>query len=141
MTVGGLFTERDLATLARAGIDPAEAGRQVDLLTHPPAPAPLVRPCTRGDGIERISEERHRDLLSLFEELPFRTLLFEAISAMGTVGLSLGITPSLSPPGKIVIILLMFWGRVGILTFIFGMVSRDRTISKISYTETNIPVG
>ena len=80
-------------------------------------------------------------LLSLFEELPFRTLLFEAISAMGTVGLSLGITPSLSPPGKIVIILLMFWGRVGILTFIFGMVSRDRTISKISYTETNIPVG
>lgn len=80
-------------------------------------------------------------LLSLFEELPFRTLLFEAISAMGTVGLSLGITPSLSPPGKIVIILLMFWGRVGILTFIFGMVSRDRTISKISYAETNIPVG
>ncbi|GAB1426830.1 TrkH family potassium uptake protein [Aminivibrio sp.] len=80
-------------------------------------------------------------LLSLFEEFPFRTLLFEAISAMGTVGLSLGITPSLSPPGKIVIILLMFWGRVGILTFIFGMVSRDRTISKISYAETNIPVG
>ncbi len=80
-------------------------------------------------------------LLSLFEELPFKALLFEAISAMGTVGLSLGITSSLSAPGKLVIILLMFWGRVGILTFIFGMVSRDRTISKISYAETNIPVG
>ncbi len=62
------FTERDLATLARVGIDPDEAGRQVDLLTNPPAPAALVRPCTRGDGIERISEERHRDLLSLFGE-------------------------------------------------------------------------
>ncbi len=80
-------------------------------------------------------------LLSLFENLPFKSLLFETISAMGTVGLSLGITSSLSAPGKMVIILLMFWGRVGILTFIFGMVSRDRTISKISYAETNIPVG
>ena len=80
-------------------------------------------------------------LLSLSEILPFKSLLFETISAMGTVGLSLGITSSLSAPGKLVIILLMFWGRVGILTFIFGMVSRDRTISKISYAETNIPVG
>ena len=80
-------------------------------------------------------------LLSLSEMLPFKALLFETISAMGTVGLSLGITSSLSAPGKLVIILLMFWGRVGILTFIFGMVSRDRTISKISYAETNIPVG
>ena len=80
-------------------------------------------------------------LLSLFEILPFKSLLFETISAMGTVGLSLGITSSLSAPGKLVIILLMFWGRVGILTFIFAMVSRDRRASKISYAETNIPVG
>lgn len=83
MTVGGPFTERDLATLARAGIDPAEAGRQVELLTNPPAPAPLVRPCTRGDGIERIPEERHRDLLSLFEEAEKAGRLSKLVPASG----------------------------------------------------------
>lgn len=80
-------------------------------------------------------------ILALCESLPFHSLVFEAVSAMGTVGLSLGVTSSLSAPGKIVVILLMFWGRVGILTFMFGMVSRDRAASKITYAETNIPVG
>jgi trk system potassium uptake protein TrkH len=80
-------------------------------------------------------------LLILVEELPFKELLFEAISAMGTVGLSLGATSSLSASGRIVVILLMFWGRVGILTFMYGMISREVKASKISYAETNIPVG
>ncbi len=40
-----------------------------------------------------------------------------------------------------IIILLMFWGRVGILTFMYGMISRDREASKITFAETNIPVG
>ncbi len=80
-------------------------------------------------------------LLVLVEKLPFKELLFEAISAMGTVGLSLGATSSLSAAGKIIIILLMFWGRVGILTFMYGMTSRELKASKISYAETNIPVG
>jgi len=80
-------------------------------------------------------------LLCLFEPFPFGTLAFEAVSAMGTVGLSLGVTPSLSAPGKVIIILLMFWGRVGILTFMYGMISRDREASKITFAETNIPVG
>ncbi|UOM35288.1 TrkH family potassium uptake protein [Acuticoccus sp. I52.16.1] len=47
----------------------------------------------------------------------FEALVFEAISAMGTVGLSLGITADLSEVGKVVIIVLMAAGRVGILTF------------------------
>lgn len=80
-------------------------------------------------------------LLSLVEQFSFGTLVFEAVSAMGTVGLSLGVTSSLSAPGKIIIILLMFWGRVGILTFMYGMISRDREASKITYAGTNIPVG
>lgn len=83
MIVGGPFTERDLATLARAGIDPAEAARQVELLTNPPAPAALVRPCTRGDGIERIPEERHRDLLALFEEAEKAGRLSKLVPASG----------------------------------------------------------
>ena len=80
-------------------------------------------------------------LLCLIEPFSFGALAFEAVSAMGTVGLSLGVTPSLSAPGKVIIILLMFWGRVGILTFMYGMISRDREASKITFAETNIPVG
>lgn len=56
-------------------------------------------------------------LLTLTEELPFIEILFEGASALGTVGLSLGITGSLTVLGKIVIIALMYIGRVGPLTF------------------------
>ncbi len=56
--------------------------------------------------------------------------VFEVVSALGTVGLSTGITPSLTPAGKIVLIVLMYVGRVGILTFAYGMVGprRDRDV-------------
>ncbi len=58
------------------------------------------------------------------------TVAFEVISAMGTVGLSLGLTMLLSPFGRVIIILLMFIGRLGILTFAYGFVgqSRDRDV-------------
>jgi trk system potassium uptake protein TrkH len=56
--------------------------------------------------------------------------VFEVVSALGTVGLSTGITPTLTPAGKIVLILLMYVGRVGILTFAYGIVGprRDRDV-------------
>lgn len=47
----------------------------------------------------------------------FDVVLFEAVSAMSTVGLSMGLTGDLSDPGKLVVIVLMYAGRVGILTF------------------------
>ena len=53
-----------------------------------------------------------------------RSLLFEVTSALGTVGLSLGITPSLDGIGKIIIMLTMFIGRVGPLT-LFTLLSGD----------------
>jgi trk system potassium uptake protein TrkH len=52
--------------------------------------------------------------------------IFEAVSAFGTVGLSMGITSSLSAGGKLVLIALMFLGRLGPLTFVFALVSRSR---------------
>jgi trk system potassium uptake protein TrkH len=78
--------------------------------------------------------------LALFEPFPFRPLLFETASALGTVGLSLGITSQLSDPGKLVLVLLMFWGRVGIVTFLYGLVKREAR-GKISYPDAEIPVG
>ena len=78
--------------------------------------------------------------LVLLEPFPFRSLLFETASALGTVGLSLGITSQLSDPGKLVLVLLMFWGRVGIITFLYGLVKREAR-GKISYPDAEIPVG
>jgi trk system potassium uptake protein TrkH len=66
--------------------------------------------------------------------------LFEVVSAFGTVGLSLGVTPKLTVAGKLLIILLMFVGRVGLLTFTFFIIKqagREGTI----YAEENIMIG
>lgn len=79
-------------------------------------------------------------LLDLSESFTFREVSFEVISALGTVGLSTGVTPDLSWCGKMIIILLMFWGRVGILTFMFSVMDRSN-LENINYPETFIPVG
>lgn len=62
-------------------------------------------------------------IISMAEGLPMLTSLFEAASAVGTVGLSLGITPGLGPLSRMILILLMFFGRVGGLTLIFAALS------------------
>ncbi len=56
-------------------------------------------------------------LMELTETFEFEQNLFEAASALGTVGLSTGITPALSAIGKLIVIFLMFCGRLGPLTF------------------------
>ena len=59
-------------------------------------------------------------VISLIEGLPMLTCLFETASAVGTVGLSLGITPGLGRLSKLILTLLMFMGRVGGLTLVFA---------------------
>ncbi|SLN49422.1 TrkH family potassium uptake protein [Pseudooctadecabacter jejudonensis] len=66
-------------------------------------------------------------VLLLTEAAAFEVLMFEAISAMGTVGLSMGITGDLSDLGKLVIIVLMTAGRVGILTFGIALATADES--------------
>ena len=65
-------------------------------------------------------------VLLLSEGRPFLETAFEAISALGTVGLSLGLTPLLSPTGRIVVILLMFIGRLGPLTLAHSLTGPGR---------------
>ena len=79
-------------------------------------------------------------VLSLIEDFSFEALLFEAVSAMGTVGLSLGITTELSVTGKMVLVALMFWGRVGILSFFATLIKEEKKV-EIHFTEVNIPIG
>lgn len=62
-------------------------------------------------------------VMSVIEDLPVLTCLFETASAIGTVGLSLGVTPQLSTVSHLILIVLMYFGRVGGLTLIFAAMS------------------
>ncbi len=70
----------------------------------------------------------------------FIMYLFEAASAFGTVGLSMGLTPELSPIGRIIIILTMFAGRLGPLTLGFAITKR-RTPEAFRHPKGNIMIG
>lgn len=81
-------------------------------------------------------------LLCLFEDQSISDLAFEAVSAMATVGLTLGITTSLGVAGKLIIITLMFVGRIGITTFVISLMRRRSCNSKnVAYPSGNVIVG
>ena len=63
-------------------------------------------------------------------QFAFERIVCEVISALGTVGLSMGITGDLSDLGKLIIIILMTAGRVGILTFGIAIAMHDETRSE-----------
>jgi len=70
----------------------------------------------------------------------FLTYVFEAVSAFGTVGLSMGITPALTVVGKLIIIMIMLLGRVGLLTVAYVVTSR-RVVAPYRYAEEKIMIG
>jgi len=78
-------------------------------------------------------------LLMATQSASFESLLFEAVSAFATVGLSLGVTPQLDHFGKVVIVLLMLVGRVGPLAITL-LLARERP-SRVRYPEARIMVG
>lgn len=87
-------------------------------------------------------------ILSVTETIPdvnglgLEYIVFEVISAIGTVGLTMGLTPDLSVIGKIIIVLLMFIGRVGAMTFFFSLVVRaNKKEAKFKYPEETVMIG
>ena len=66
-------------------------------------------------------------IISLAEGLPMGSCLFECASAIGTVGLTLGITPGLGTLSRAILEGLMFFGRVGGLTLMYAAVSSKET--------------
>jgi trk system potassium uptake protein TrkH len=79
-------------------------------------------------------------LLLYIEKKPLTDTLFEAVSAFGTVGLSTGITPTLSIQGKILITLLMFVGRLGPLTLGYAFVTHKRR-TRYVYPDERVMIG
>lgn len=79
-----------------------------------------------------LSEQSH--------QRDFMEILFETVSAFGTVGLSMGLTPHLSVFGKIIIITTMFIGRLGPLTLAFAL-AKKKNKSTVRYAEEKILIG
>ena len=72
--------------------------------------------------------------------LGLKDVLFEVVSAFGTVGLSLGITPGLTSVNKAALILTMYIGRVGPVTLLYAF-SRYRAAGRFEYAEENVMIG
>ncbi|GAA4967018.1 TrkH family potassium uptake protein [Algibacter aquimarinus] len=79
-------------------------------------------------------------LITITNDLKFENILFEVASALGTVGISTGITADINTFGKIVVIFLMFIGRLGVLTFGLALWSRNLKEENESFLKEDIAV-
>jgi trk system potassium uptake protein len=80
-------------------------------------------------------------MLSLSEAAPFGVVLFEAVSAATTTGLSLGLTPHLTPFGKVVVIAAMYLGRIGPLALFAALALRRRDERPYAYPHESVALG
>lgn len=71
----------------------------------------------------------------------FTDALYETASALATVGLTAGVTPNLSILSKLMIIVFMYFGRVGVLTLSLGFLLGDRAEERFQYADTNLLIG
>lgn len=79
--------------------------------------------------------------ISATSPIGFTESLFESVSALATVGLTAGATASLSIPAKILIIIYMYFGRVGVLTISLGFLMGDKAQERFRYAYTNVLIG
>lgn len=74
------------------------------------------------------------------QDPPFVTILFETVSAQATNGLTTGITPALSTPGKLILVAAMFVGRLGPLTLAYALAQRKQP-ARYRLPETTVHIG
>lgn len=79
--------------------------------------------------------------ISATAPVSFTDALFESVSALGTVGLTAGATGLLSVPAKILIIVFMYFGRVGVLTISLGFLMGNQAVERFRYAETSLLIG
>lgn len=80
-------------------------------------------------------------LLTATEDFSLIQIVFEVCSAFGTTGLSMGITPDLTTFGKFVLMILMFIGRIGILSFLFMIKGKNTKIDPYRFPKERIIIG
>lgn len=74
-------------------------------------------------------------------EVDFIYLLFEGISALATVGVSANLTPSLETPSHIVLMFMMFAGRIGPITLMDSLIRKNERVKDVQYSKGNILIG
>ena len=79
--------------------------------------------------------------ISATSPIGFADALYESVSALATVGLTAGATGALSIPAQILIIIYMYFGRVGVLTISLGFLMGDRAEDRFRYADTNLLIG
>lgn len=79
--------------------------------------------------------------ISVTSPVGFTDALFEAVSALGTVGLTAGATGLLSVPAKLLIIIFMYFGRVGVLTISLGFLMGNQAVERFRYAQTTLLIG
>ncbi len=79
--------------------------------------------------------------IAVLDGVPYLAAAYETASAMATVGVTTGITPGLGSASHIILILLMYLGRVGFVSFSLAFLAQDPAKSKICYPETNVMIG
>jgi len=79
--------------------------------------------------------------IAVIDGVPYLAAAYEAASAIGTVGLTTGITAGLSTLSHVLLVLMMYLGRVGVLSFSVAFLMQNKSADKIRYPETNVMIG
>jgi Trk-type K+ transport system membrane component len=159
-----LLTESNhlwMSFLMFIGASPSSAGGGIRTTTFALAVIFIITYARGGSSIRIFRREVHEDdlmkavtvtlmamlmvfvsvlFITTYEPFSITEIMFEVTSAFGTVGLSLGITAELSTFTKIILMILMFIGRVGIITFLF-MFKKTKKTGDYHYPKERISIG
>lgn len=122
MTIWSVFSGRKDVEIAKRRISPDDVARTITIVS--------ISVLVIFLGTVALSVQHH----------DFLKVLFEVVSATGTVGLSLGLTPNLTTGGQFIIIIIMLFGRLGPVTIGLAMAYKPRT-NTIRYPEDRIMIG
>lgn len=140
-STGGGIKTTTLAILAQSIISTLKGRKKVIMLDRR-IPEPVVVRTTAITFISIIIVAVFILIMMRLEpNQSFLTIFFEVISATGTVGLSLGITPDMGVYGKFAISIAMFIGRIGPLTMVLAIGQRQAELGKYEYPEGKMLIG
>ena len=126
------FRGEEGTSIFHRSLAPATVGRAISIFV---LAVVVIYGATMALTVSELGTTIHQESRGLFFEL-----LFEVVSAFGTVGLSVGITPQLSSVGKLILSLVMFSGRLGPLSIAVAL-SRKEPRSRFQYAEENVMIG
>jgi trk system potassium uptake protein TrkH len=126
------FRGEEATSIFRRTLSPETVGRAISVFV---VAVIVIYVGTMALTVSELGTTMHVESRGLFLEL-----FFEVVSAFGTVGLSMGITPKLSVVGKVILVVVMFIGRLGPLSIAVALSGKE-PISRYQYAEENVMIG